>query len=239
MMKDAREMDPEEFEQAHPNEWYLRREKVEKIMMEAMGRRAQVWGGNLQSKNFWIWGAPGVGKSLWATEQVPLWNQCKKGNNKWWDGYQICYTKVVILEDYPRFPQGDILQHHIKIWADRYPFIGEIKNGHKLIEPGRYALVITSNFSIEQCFSNAQDVAAISRRFNQIEMTKHNAVLIKSTKIDLELLNDSQKNREREKQNNGQEEMNEEEIEELQQHLEEVQQMEEAARRGAGMEDEW
>ena len=47
-----------------------------------------------------------------------------KLNNKWWDGYQS--QKVVIMEDVDK-ETVKFLHHHLKIWADRWGFIGETK----------------------------------------------------------------------------------------------------------------
>jgi hypothetical protein len=239
IIHDAETMEPEEFKNKWPQEWYLRRSTVERIMMEAIGKRAKTWHGQLWQKNYWIWGAPGVGKSKWAMEQISMTNILKKNTNKWWCGYNICTTKLVILEDYPALPIGDQLQHHVKVWADRYPFLGEIKNGGTIVETGRIALVITSNYPIERCFSHPEDVEAIKRRSNQIEMTKHNAIRISQAKIDFNLLHQgSGENKKEEEQEN--EEMNQEEQEDLQNHLNELVEMQEESRRRAqeGLDDE-
>ena len=47
-----------------------------------------------------------------------------KLNNKWWDGYQS--QKVVIMEDVDK-ETIKFLHHHLKIWSDRWGFIGETK----------------------------------------------------------------------------------------------------------------
>jgi hypothetical protein len=95
----------------------------------------------------------------------------------------------VLIEDYPSVNGGgNCLCHHIKIWADRYPFQGETKGSSSLIQPGRFCLIGTSNFSIEQCFTNGEDVAAIKRRFREIELTKTNRVLITHSKARFSIL---------------------------------------------------
>jgi hypothetical protein len=186
--KDLGEMEPEEFAEKWPGEWLRNRKRCEEFITEAMGKRATVWPGNLQAKNFWIWGKPGVGKSKWATQQGPIWRTYRKNVNKWWDGYSICSHNTVLIEDYPCFPQGDCLQHHMKVWADRYPFTGEKKCSHLQVEPGRFILIVTSNYPIEKCFSHQENVEAIKRRFNEIEMTSGNAVLIRSLSADYGIL---------------------------------------------------
>ena len=71
----------------------------------------------------WIWGKPGVGKSHFARQVLGL-RVLPKLNNKWWDGYQS--QKVVIMEDVDK-ETIKFLHHHLKIWSDRWGFIGETK----------------------------------------------------------------------------------------------------------------
>jgi hypothetical protein len=78
VLKGAKELHPEEFQQQYPDHWVLRRGAIERIMIEAQGSRASIWAGDLQSKNYWIWGAPGLGKSRWAADQNPIATTCKK-----------------------------------------------------------------------------------------------------------------------------------------------------------------
>ena len=63
---------------------------------------------------------------------------------------------------------GNCLAQHIKRWADRYPFTAEIKGAHSAISPNDYELVVTSNYRIEECFKEPEDVAAIKRRFKEL-----------------------------------------------------------------------
>jgi hypothetical protein len=41
----------------------------------------------------------------------------------------------------------------------------EVKGSATVIEPGKFDLLITSNYPIDWCFSKAEDVAAVKRRF--------------------------------------------------------------------------
>lgn len=68
-----------------------------------------------------MYGAPGTGKSRAAYEKYP--DAYRKSQNKWFDGYES--HKVIIIDDL----DTDMLGHHLKIWADRYPCIGEVKGG--------------------------------------------------------------------------------------------------------------
>jgi hypothetical protein len=242
ILKDAETMEPDEFKEKWPREWILRRSAIERIMVESSARTAKTWNGNLQHKNFWVYGEPGIGKSRWATQQIAPWNTLRKNNNKWWCGFSCTNTRLVILEDYPGLPQGDALQHHMKVWADRYPFLGEIKGGGVTIETGRWALIITSNYAIDECFSKEQDRKALHRRFNEIQMTRANATLIENLKIDFEILHQKRKTDGKDIEQQ-EEEMDDAAIEDLQNHLEEVEAMQHEAKereeQGLDLDEEW
>lgn len=116
--------------------------------------------GNLS--NMWIYGPPSSGKSshLYATARADSLEVYVKNANKWFDGYadQPC----VLIDDLPR--DFSHLVYYIKIWADRYPFRGEIKGASRTMRPAR--IWITSNHAPWDCESlTGADLDAILTRF--------------------------------------------------------------------------
>lgn len=110
-------------------------------------------------ENFWYYGAPGLGKSMYCHKKYP--DLYPKTPNKWWDCYEG--QETVLLDDYDKTCG---LSQLLKIWADRYSFIGEVKGGTLRLRPKR--ILVTSNYTIQEIFGDTVLAQAIARRFTEV-----------------------------------------------------------------------
>lgn len=109
----------------------------------------------------WWVGDTGTGKSRKLWEEYP--NHYKKGRNKWWDDYHS--EPVVAIEEW--CPKNDCTASYLKEWVDRYPFRAEVKGGHTTkIRPQK--IIVLSNYTIEQCFQEKEDIEPLRRRFKVV-----------------------------------------------------------------------
>lgn len=171
-----RTMTEEQFEEHYPAYYELHRERVRSFRMEYLLKNLETFPGILTSKNIWIWGKPGVGKSRLARTNLKSWEIYPKSFNKWWNGFDPNVHKRVVLDDYPAGQAGNALVQHMKIWGDRYPFTAEIKGGQMAIA-ATFQFIVTSNYPIAECFTNVEDVDAIERRFHEFCMTDSSETL--------------------------------------------------------------
>lgn len=154
----------QEIRDEFPGTWLRFHTAIDRWINEGRQQRLDNFDGDLQTKNLWIWGPPGIGKSRYARS---LAERCyNKPANKWWDGY--AGEPVVIIEDMDP-DRAKILTHQLKIWLDRYIFTAEVKNGSTILSPKDMRMVITSNYSPDQCFTEP-DLSAIRRRTHVMHM---------------------------------------------------------------------
>lgn len=167
ILTDMKEMTEDDFIAAHPS-YYLYNQSKYLTLRHAMMIKDDLptYDGELQAKNYWIYGPTGTGKSKFARNDIKNIEIFSHPINKWWNGYTN--QKRVIFDDYPSGDKGNMWVDHMKVWADRYPFTAEAKGSHIFMTPNNYELVITSNFKIEECFKDPDDVAALKRRFRVI-----------------------------------------------------------------------
>ena len=133
---------------------------LRKIRNETLLQHPQLQG---ELENLWYHGAPGTGKSLCARTRFPT--LFLKALNHWWDGYEG--EETVLIEEW-EVGSGKFLGHHLKIWSDRYAFKPEIK-GSSLPPQRPRRIVVTSNYSLEECFgADATLLAALKRRFTEV-----------------------------------------------------------------------
>lgn len=119
---------------------------------------------------YWIHGPTGTGKSTLARRMANA--LCDEGEepylkqlNKWWNGYKM--QKVVIIEEVsPNL--CNIMSSYFKQWCDKWPFSAEVKGGSfdNGIRP-EY-IIITSNYSIDDCFEKEEDRLPMKRRITEI-----------------------------------------------------------------------
>jgi len=121
------------------------------------------------TRHLWYFGTTGTGKSHRARQHTPFY---LKNINKWWDGYGN--QEYVIIEEWS--PEADKTIQSLKKWCDRYSFNAEVKGGQITIRPK--TIIVTSNYSMRECFKRDQDYEPMKRRFKEIYcINKHETEL--------------------------------------------------------------
>ena len=152
---------------AIPPELYIRyRTSFKAIYQEEVNRNTSAIGDwDLKHHFIWIYGPTGTGKSHMARAIAMTVDESHppylKGLNKWWSGYQM--QKCVIIEE--ASPEAcKYLAPLFKQWCDKWPFTAETKGGtfEHGIRPDY--IIITSNYSIAECFPDINDQEPMKRR---------------------------------------------------------------------------
>lgn len=146
--------------------------------------------GNFFKNHFlWLQGKTGTGKSFFAKHFKNIINKffekyCKENDidliqyesfekllNKWFDNYKG--EMILIIEEItPEWCQ--ISGSRLKIWCDESPFPVEVKgSSFKSIRP--MFIIITSNYSMEECFTqngvrNDKDYLPLQRRCTELKI---------------------------------------------------------------------
>lgn len=115
---------------------------------------------------FWYFGSSGTGKSSKARRDNPGYYLKRK--NKWWDGYRP--GQVVIIEEWG-IEDHKYLGDMLKEWCDHHSFAAEVKGGYTTLRPPK--IIITSNYSMEQCFPDIQGhLMPLQRRIKKLHFNK-------------------------------------------------------------------
>lgn len=115
-----------------------------------------------------IYGPNRTGKShfLW-TKCVKFGRFYSKLQNEWWCGY--AGQPVAVIQEYD--PAKPNLVTEFKQWVDRWPFSGNRKHDGAIFIRPKW-IVVTSNYSLEECFHGQDYVSLTTRRFKQIHLEK-------------------------------------------------------------------
>lgn len=154
----AKKGDLDTIESEYPAIFFMHKPKIIDLMAPAI----EPFQDDPKNHFEWWYGPTGTGKSRAVWDNYPV--HYDKQINKWWDGYQ--YHEVVCIEEAdPK--KCEHMAYFFKRWADHYPFRAEVKNGHlNNIRPNK--IIVTSNYTIKECFPNQQDWEPLLRRFKVI-----------------------------------------------------------------------
>lgn len=116
-----------------------------------------------QKRNYWIIAPSQYGKSMYARKRWP--DYYDKPPNRWFIGYKGQTT--ILCDDFgPK--QCLYLGWYMKRWGDLYSFPMETKGGGTQIRPKH--VVVTSQYTIEQCFLDELECTAIKNRYKLVNL---------------------------------------------------------------------
>ncbi len=118
-----------------------------------------------ERRNVWVQAPSGYGKSTYVRRRWGGAGIYDKSPNKWWTGYKG--EDIVLCDDFGP-AQCKYLGWYMKRWADTFSFPMETKGGGMQIRPKR--IIITSQYSIEECFEDEKVCLAICNRFEVVNL---------------------------------------------------------------------
>ncbi|AXH74167.1 MAG: putative viral replication protein [Cressdnaviricota sp.] len=178
IIEKAKAGDLEWIEENEPKTYFVFSDKIQRLYEP----KTSILPGVLQHE-WWV-GPTGVGKSRLLWQLYP--NHYQKELNKWWCGYS--HEDIVAIEEWS--PTNECTGSQLKIWADRYPFTGQVKGSSlKKIRPTK--LIVLSNYTIEECFQNHKDLKPILRRFTQLRFPEDEQTAIDRWASHMQTLSDA------------------------------------------------
>lgn len=114
--------------------------------------------------SIWLWSKQsGVGKSRWCDTYFPE-SYRKSLTSKFFQGY--VNQDTVLIEDLDTSCVN--FGHDLKLWADIYPLLVEVKCSHVYLTHRR--LIVTSNYRIGELWNCPRLINALKRRFHIFEV---------------------------------------------------------------------
>jgi len=120
------------------------------------------WVDETDCPNIWYWGPRNTSKSHTARLEPDFYS---KPISKWWCGYND--EPIVLIEDIDT--THGFMGYFLKIWADKYHFRAEPKQGSILVRPK--VIKVTSNYHPDMIWKDANILDPILRRFKIVHMT--------------------------------------------------------------------
>lgn len=122
---------------------------------------------DLKHHFLWLWGPTGTGKSHSArriAKELDCPDPYLKDLNKWWNGYD--HQKVTIIEE-ANPKKCEYLADYFKKWLDKWSFTAECK-GTVMQGCRPEYIIVTSNYTIRECFPEERDYEPLERRCTEI-----------------------------------------------------------------------
>lgn len=133
------------------------RSQIERLVLEGSHRQR-----SFNRRGIYLVGKPGCGKSYYAN-MFNVESSYNKGPNRWFCGYTN--EEVLIIDDLDH-SNATVLSYLLKIWADRYSILSEVKGGSVYLQHS--TVIVTSNYRIDTLYQDDDLRLALHRRFKEI-----------------------------------------------------------------------